>query len=182
MAISNVSATFSVGVSYQAQGAAPGAQYQPTTAQGSPKKNIAFKTGTTSAGQVNEIGSKIFSISATGTTTISLQALTDVLGQTVNLVRIKGLLLQLLSTTDDATNGTACSGVTINATPPSHPFLGFLGGTNPTITLGNGEALAWLTPSANGTAVSGTAYQIEVTNNDATNAAAFQVTILGADA
>ena len=45
MAISNVSATFSVGVSYQAQGAAPGAQYQPTTAQGNPKKNIAFKTG-----------------------------------------------------------------------------------------------------------------------------------------
>jgi hypothetical protein len=181
MAISNVSATFSVGISYQAQGAAPGSQYQPTTAQGNPKKNIAFKTGTTTAGQVNEIASKIFAIAASGTTTISLQSLTDVLGQTVNLVRVKGLLFQLLSTADDSVNGTACSGVTLNATPPSHPFLGFLGGTNPTITLGNGEALAWLSPSANGTGVSGSAYQIEVTNLDSTNAAAFQVTILGAD-
>jgi hypothetical protein len=182
VAISSVSATFAVGVSYQCQGAAPGQQYQPTTAQGNPKKSIAFKTGTTTSGQINELSSKIYAISASGTTTISLQALLDVLGQTVNLVRIKGLLLQLLSTTDDTTNGTACSGVTINATPPSHPFLGFLGGTNPTITLASGEALAWISPGANGTAVAGTNYQIEVTNNDAVNAAAFQITVLGADA
>src|SRR5262245_48340802 len=113
MAISNVSATFSMGVSYQAQGAASGSQYQPTTAQGNPKKNIAFKTGTTVTGQINELASKIFNLAASGTTTINLQSLLDVLGTTAVLVRIKGLMIQLLSATDDPDNGTACSGVTV---------------------------------------------------------------------
>jgi hypothetical protein len=170
-----------MGVSYQAQGAAPGSQYQPTTAQGNPKKNIAFKVGTTAAAQINEVASKIFDISASGTVTVNLQSLLDVLGQTVVLVRVKGLLFQLLSSADDAENGTACTGVTIG-NAGSHPFLGFLGGTTPTITLGNGEALGWLTPSANGDAVSSTVCNILITNNDATNPAAVQVTVLGADA
>jgi hypothetical protein len=181
MSIESVTATFSMGVSYQAQGASPGAQYQPTTAQGNPKKNIAFKTGTTAAGQINEVGSKIFSIVASGTATVNLQALADVLGQSADLVRVKGLMFQLLSATDDSDNGTACSGVTIG-NAGTHPFLGFLGGTTPTITLGNGEALGWLSPSANGLAVSSTVCNILITNNDGSNAAAVQVTVLGADA
>jgi hypothetical protein len=181
VAIESVSATFSMGVSYQAQGSAPGSQYQPTTAQGNPKKNIAFKTGTTASGQINELASKIFPIAASGNTTVNLQALLDVLGQTADLVRVKGLLLQLLSTADDPSNGTACSGVTIG-NAGTHPFLGFLGGTTPTITLGNGEALGWLSPSANGLAVSLTACNLLITNNDGSNAAAVQVTVLGADA
>jgi hypothetical protein len=181
MAINSLSATFSMGISYQAQGAAPGSQYQPTTAQGAPKKNIAFKTGTTTSGQINELASAIFDVTASGTATINLQSLLDVLGQTVTLVRVKGLLFQLLSMADDASYGTACSGVTIG-NAGTHPFLGFLGGTDPTITLGNGEALGWLSPSANGLSVSNTTENILITNTDSTNAAAVQVTLLGADA
>jgi hypothetical protein len=180
VAIASVSATFSMGVSYQAQGAAPGSQYQPTTAQGNPKKNIAFKTGTTTSGQINEVASAIFTIAGSGTHTVDLQSLLDVLGQTVVLVRVKGLLFQLLSTADDSVNGTACSGVTIGAAG-SDPFVGFLGGTNPTLTLGNGEALGWLSPSANGLPITSSTENVLITNNDGTNPAAVQVTVLGAD-
>jgi hypothetical protein len=172
-----------MGVSYQAQGAAPGAQYQPTTAQGNPKKNIAFKTGTTAGGQINELASKIFPIAAgtSSTTTVNLQSLLDVLGQTTSLVRIKGLMFQLLSPADDADNGTACSGVTIgNAGSNANQM--FLGATTHTIVLGNGEAVGWLSPSANGLAVGSTHENVLLTNNDNAVAAAVQVTVLGADA
>lgn len=181
MGISNVTASFSVGVSYQAQGNAPGSQYQPTTAQGNPKKNIAFKTGTTAGGQIDELASQIFNVTASGTVTVNLQSLLDVLGATVSLVRIKGLLFQLLSPADDAANGTACTGVTIG-NAGSDPNQMFLGATTHTILLGNGEAVAWLSPSANGLAVSSGAKNILITNDDGTNAAAVQVTVLGADA
>jgi hypothetical protein len=180
VAIPSVTATFSLGVSYQCQSNPTGSQYQPTTAQGNPKKNIAFKTGTTVTGQVNEVASLIQSVDASGTATINLQSLLDVVGQTTALVRVKGLLFQLLSPLDDSTNGTACSGVTIG-NAGTHPFLGFLGGTNPTLTLGNGEALGWLSPSANGLAVTSTTENILITNNDSVNAAAVQITMLGAD-
>jgi hypothetical protein len=181
VAIANVSATFSMGVSYQCQSNPTGAQYQPTTAQGNPKKNIGFKNGTTASAQINELDSFIQDIIASGTATINLQSLVDVVGQTTTLVRVKGLLFQLLSSTDDPTKGTNCSGVTIG-NAGTHPFVGFLGGTSQTFTLGNGEALGWLSPSANGLAVTSTAENILITNNDGSNAAAVQITILGADA
>src|SRR5438067_880364 len=135
MSISSVTATFSVGVSYQAQGAAPGSQYQPTTARGNPKKNVAFTTGTSAAAKVNELASKIFSVAAGATATIDLRSLLDVLGQTVTLVRVKGLLFQLLSTADDPVNGTACGGVTVG-NAGSSPHALFLGATTHTLVLG----------------------------------------------
>lgn len=181
MAIASVSATFSMGINYQCQGNAEGAAYQPTTAQGNPKKNIAFKTGTTTSGQIDELYSTILSIAASGTQTLNLQSLLDVIGQTTNLVRIKGVLFQLLSTTDDSVNGTACSGVTVgNAGSDPNPM--FLGGGTMTFVLSNGDALGWQTPSANGLTVSSTVKNVLITNNDSVNAAAVQVTILGADA
>jgi hypothetical protein len=181
MSISSITATFAVGVSYQAQGATPGSQYQPTTARGNPKKSVAFTTGTNAAAKVNEIGSKIFSVAASGTATIDLRSLLDVLGQSVTLVRVKGLLFQLLSTTDDPANGTACSGVTVG-NAGSNPNALFLGATSHTIVLGNGEAVAWLSPLAAGLTVDTTHRNVLLTNNDPGVTAAVQITVLGADA
>jgi hypothetical protein len=181
MGLPSVSATFSVGVGYQCQNAAPNSQYQPITAQGNPKKAIGFTTGTNTANQVDELSSKIYSVAAGGTANIDLTALLDVLGNTVSLVRVKGLLFQLLSTADDATNGTACSGVTIG-NAGSNAFQMFLGAQAHTIVLGNGEAAAWLSPSAGGLTVNGTHKIVLITNNDVVNPAAVQVTVLGADA
>jgi hypothetical protein len=181
VAIPNVSATFTMGVNYQCQGAAEGAAYQPLTASGNPKKNIAFKTGTTASGQINELASLIQDVAASGTATVNLQSLLDVVGQTVDLVRIKGLVFQLLSTADDATNGTACSSVTVgNAGTNPHPL--FMNAGTDRFILNNGEAVGWLSPSANGVAVSPTVKNVLITNNDSGNAAAVQITVLGADA
>ena len=117
-------------------------------------------------------------VSGSGT---NLQSLLDVLGQTVSLVRIKGLLFQLLSTSDDQANGTACSGVTVgNAATNANKM--FLGAQSHTLVLGNGEAVAWVSPSAAGLAVDGTHLNVLVTNNDVVNSAAVQVTVLGSDA
>ena len=180
----NLSAAVQIGIpSYQVQFAATGAQYQPTSCTGSPQSRINFVLGTNVANQINEIYSAILSIAASGTSTINVQSLADIWGNTgVSLVRIKGLLFQLLSTAQDPINGTVCSGVTIGQAG-SNPFLMFLTGTTPGMVLGNGEAIGWATPLAAGnTSISGSAKNILITNNDSVNAAAVQVSILGANA
>lgn len=124
----------------------------------------------------NECYSAITTIPAGGTATVNLQSLQDICLQSGLLfVRLKAYLIRLLSVSDDATSGTACSGVTINA---SGTNLNALNGLS-SYALGNGEFLCWATPNAAGITVDGTHFNLEFTNNDVAHAAAVQITLIG---
>lgn len=126
----------------------------------------------------DELISSVISIAASGNTTVALNSLTDMLLQAgVSLARVKGYRVQLLSVADDSVNGTACSSVTVgNAASTPFPFI--LNTATTTFNLGNGEYTEWATPSAAGIVV-GTAINIKLLNNDGSNAAAVQLTLLG---
>jgi hypothetical protein len=109
----------------------------------------------------------------------------------ITLARVKAILIQLLSTSDDATNGTPASSVTINNTATNslsaqthsgwfdNGAEGTTAGSK--FTLHNGAALLYLDPGAAGITVDATHKIINVVNNDSANPAAVQITVWGAD-
>lgn len=145
----------------------------------------SYTLGGNAVGAVNEVATNILSISASGSATLNLQALTDQLGTTsVVLVRLKRYFFWLLSTTDDTVAGTACTQVTIGAAV-TNPNLLNLGGTTPTLILKGGgstttgDKAAYTSSTAAGITVSGTALNVLVTNNDGVNAAAVYYNFAG---
>src|SRR4051794_11020707 len=67
-----------------------------------------------SAGGGDTMVSFIQSVAASGTATIDLSSVTDVINQAAQaFVRLKYIEFRLLSATDDTTNGTAATSVTI---------------------------------------------------------------------
>lgn len=125
---------------------------------------------------INEVAVVIQAVAASGTATINLNALTDVVGLAAVLVRLKSYLFWLLTAADDATNGTSCSSVTVGAAVSNPCTLG-MGGTSPTFTLnggsaGTGDKWGYCTGQAGGITVSGTVKNVLITNNDSVNAAA----------
>jgi hypothetical protein len=132
------------------------------------------------AAQINEIANNILSIAASGNATLNLQSLTDVLGTTgVVLVRAKAWNFVLLSAAQDATNGTACSSVTVQG-GASNPNVLSLGGTSPTYTINNGGCWKHGDGGASGITVNTGLLNVKVVNNDASNAAAVFYEIAGA--
>lgn len=137
------------------------------------------------ANGINEEAVSILTIAASGSATLNLQSLTDVLGTAaVALTKLKKYLFWLLTAADDTVNGTACSSVTIQG-GATNPHTLNLGGTTPTATLYGssttvGDKMGWATNSANGITVSPTACNVKVANNDGTNAAAVLYDVGGA--
>ena len=143
MALTTLSATLSAVFNFQASLAKSG--LTPEQQNTNVGKAMKFSLGT-GALQGQEIYATLLSIAASGNTTIDLQVLQDVCGQTLSFSTVKGFFVWLLSTSDsapDGTAGTACSAVTLGAAA-SNPFLGPLGGTTPTITLPNGSVCMFM--------------------------------------
>ena len=125
----------------------------------------------------DECYSKIITIAASGNTDIDLTSLQDILLQSgLNFARIKAYVIRLLSIADDSSNGTACTGITIDGAGTNLIALPGLGTAQ---TLGNGDFLAWATPNASGTTVDGTHKIIHIVNNDSGHGAAVQLTLVG---
>lgn len=182
MSIPTLNATVQIGTSYNASLTQQGSQYTANSAQGNPAGRQNFTVGTTGSNKINEIYSVILKPAASGNSLLDLTSLADVFGLSLNFARVKAIMFQLLSANQDASNGTACTQITIGAAG-SHPWLMFLGGTTPTVILKNGEMIAWMTPSSDGSVITGGSNNmLLITNNDTVNAAAVQVTLLGADA
>jgi hypothetical protein len=114
---------------------------------------------------------------------------TDVCGQTVNFARVKAIRIQLLNTAQDPTNGTSCSSITIDNTvanalsAQSHSGWFDNAGEATTagskFTLTSGARLTYEAANAAGLVVDGTHKIIKLTNNDAVNAAAIRVVLIG---
>lgn len=146
----------------------------------------SFSTGANVVGGINQEAISILTIAASGSATINLQALTNVLQQaSIVLVRLKKYLFWLLSPNDDSVNGTNCSSVVIQG-GATNPNTLNLGGTAPTLTLtgvptGSGGKIGHADDSAAGIAVSATACNIKIANSDGANAAAVFYNVAGAD-
>lgn len=143
--------------------------------------------GTSAAGNaangLNEMYYAITTIAASGNTSVDLSSFTDILNAAgIVGVRTKFIQIELLSATQDSTNGTAASSITIDNTvtnalsAQSHSGWfdngseGAAGGSK--FTLANGYWLQFGGTNANGVAIDGTHKVIKIVNNDAGVAAA----------
>ena len=132
------------------------------------------------ANGANELACWIQTITASGTATIDLTSLTDILNFTgVALVRLKSFAFWLLGTADDATNGTACSSISIGNAGSNGNALD-MGAVANTRTLLNGDWTAYGTRQAAGKTVDSTHKNVLITNNDGSNAAAVLIALFGA--
>lgn len=133
----------------------------------------------TAASCVNQIVTTVVTPAASGTSNVDFTgSLTNIVGDaTAAMSAVKAILVELISTDQDSTNGTACSSITIgNGT---NPWLAPFGGTG-TYTIKNGGRWFHEDPSAAGLAVTASTGDIlKVLNNDGSNAAYVRITLLG---
>ncbi len=80
------------------------------------QQNYANTIANNALGGADEYFNFLLTISGGASATLDLTTMTNVLQQTsVSIVRVKAYQFQLLDVADDATNGTACSGITYGA-------------------------------------------------------------------
>lgn len=147
--------------------------------------SIVSGSGNTASGIGDQLCSFVTTISASSSTTLDLSSLTNILQQTSQTIaRIKGVLIELLSSAQDATSGTACSSITIGGAASnqwiSQSGSGGPGDASSLWDIPNGEFLAFSCKATTGTVVDGTHKSLKILNNDATYAAGVRITILGA--
>lgn len=119
MAIDELTGSFGAVVTWNARDNLTGDDYNPITNVGQIGKTLAYSSATAVAalGGANQFISYLISITGGSSTTVDLQALTNILNQTgVSLARIKGFMIRLLAVADDATNGTAATSITFGNT------------------------------------------------------------------
>ena len=116
--LDTLSITFKPSINGSAGKTITGAAYPPLGQSVALTKTVGPFTRTlanTAALGADEITSAIFTVAAGGYSTVALNSMTDMLLQSaVSLARVKAYRVQLLSVADDSTNGTACSGLTVN--------------------------------------------------------------------
>lgn len=123
--ISSLTTTISTEVKWTAQNNLTGGAYNPTTNSGDIRKN--YNVGTAAAngasGGADEFFSFQQSVAAGSSATLDLTQMTNILQQaTVNIARIKGYQIRLLSASDDTTISpapTATSTGLVTNNPPS---------------------------------------------------------------
>lgn len=187
MSIDTLTAQLTISASWTAQKNLTGTDYSPTTnASGFNKKqSLGTNANSNTTGGADELISFVSTIANSGNTTIDLTNTTDILSQAnTNLARVKSLVIRLLSTDDDATNGTACTSITIDGSV-SNAFLsgsggkGWLAANTSTLDIPNGGAVAMEFASNTGVLVNSTVKNIKIINNDAGHPAAYQITVMG---
>lgn len=154
----------------------------------------SFTSTGSGANSINQVAVKVYSIGASSSTTIDLSAaIRNVVNASdATFARIKSITITLLTSTTtsgnyDATQGTACTSITIG-NAASNAWIsvsnrGGFGGTTFTFDIPNGGSMSWSVDNANGFAItSGSNCNLKILNNDASVAAAVQLTLLGADA
>jgi hypothetical protein len=154
----------------------------------SPVKKHSYELGA-GADACNRIYAALLTIAGGASTTLDLEALTDVFGDALDFARVKAIRIWLLSATDDAPDGTAdagtaCSGVTVG-NAASNQFAGsgypISDAATGTFTLANGDQFARATGSAGGWVVDATHKNLKVLNNDGAVAAKVWIEMFGAD-
>ena len=199
MALDTLTATFKAQLGWTAQKNITGSDYSANVNSTTIAKSgsIGTSAANAAAGGSDELYSAVTSLSASSSASIDLSSLTDILGQTsIALVRVKAILIRLLSTTDDSVIGTAASSINIDNTVANalsaqsntgwfnnaHEGTATGGAGDATgskFCIPNGGVLSFYTPVAAGVAVDGTHKIIKVTNNDSGVTAKVQITVVG---
>lgn len=157
--------------------------------QNAQQPSSTFALGTAAAnaavGGSDELYFAVLSIAGSGTQTLDLTSLSDVLSASFSFARLKFLRFKLLGSgefaPDGLTAGTACSSVTIGGAG-SNANLMFMNSSTPTFVLNGGvagEAITWESPTAAGKVVDSSHKNILVTNNDSGNTAKIVVYFVG---
>lgn len=181
MAIDTLSARLNQTLSWTAQDDLTGDEYNPVQNQGNLSKNLSL--GTTSnnnqAGGADQLVSYIATVAANSNSTIDLTSLTNILQQTSqSFARLKGAQIRLLSTSDDATNGTNCTSITVGNASANQCNLNL--STNATMTIYSGGAWMYFDPTAAGfVAVNSSQKNLYIVNGDANVAAKVMVSLFG---
>lgn len=158
---------------------------QPYSQSDNVQTSYEFGTGAANnaVGGADEVVSFIQAIAAGGTATINLQSITNILQQSgVALARLKGYKIRLLAASGkgaiDSVNGTACSSITVGGGANANTLEMNAAGT---LTINSGGSHPHFDPSAAGfSVITSSNRNILITNNDGSNAAAVQVTLIGA--
>jgi hypothetical protein len=131
-------------------------------------------------GGSDELYAAVLSIAASGSTTITITNLVDVVNQTgMAFARLKFWRFHLLSPSDNPAVGTICSSVTVG-NAASHPFAFNMNSGADTFIINNGSFQEYGDPGATGfTVTASTNDQIKIVNNDSVNAAAVLVILCG---
>jgi hypothetical protein len=88
-------------------------------------------------------------------------------------------MIELLSVAQDATNGTACTSITLGAAA-AHPWVGGPFTGTDTYTIFNGGKWIHVSESNAAMAVSsGVSDQLKVVNNDGAHTAAYKISLFG---
>ncbi len=175
------SAQATVGLTYNVVGPVSGPDYRGNVSIGTPQLGVSYTLGADVAKKINLVYSKIVTLGTSANTTLNLTSLQGVDGSTINFARVLAWCIRLLSATDDPTNGTACSGITVgNAV--SNAFLFNTWSAAATQVLGNGEGMAFASPNAAGYTVGGSNENVKLANNDGAVTAAIEISFFGADA
>lgn len=181
--------TFQANLSLQCSQTLASTNSNLTTLQINPTVQGLAKFTSTGAGAnaINQGNTKLYSISASSSTTIDLSAaITNfVNSSTATFTRVKIIIIRLLSTTDDSVNGTAAASITFG-NAASNQFVsqsgsGFLLSTTGTYDVPNGGGHAFWCSNANGVVIDGTHKSLKILNNDAGVAATVELTLVGAD-
>ena len=181
-ALSSLEFKFRPARDFTSKAAKTGSAYNDITLKASltaPVVELGTAIANASVGGSDQMISKIYTATASGTASIDLTTFTDVLERSAgSFARIKYIEFWLLSTTDDTTNGTACSSVSIGNAASNANVL-YMGGATETTKLYNGDIICYASRKAAGLTVDSTHKAILVTNNDGAVAMALQVTIVG---
>lgn len=185
--ISSLTGAIKASSNWTAQQNQTGQDYNPTTNAGTINKSYTLGTANANnaAGGADEFISFLIgggSIAASGSATVDLTSLTNIVGTAaVSLARVKGYMIRLLSASDDATYGTACSSITVGNNASNANTLEF-GTGNPTFTfnVNNGGCHVHFDTTAAGMVIVDSTHKIiKIVNNDGSNAAGVQITLFG---
>ncbi len=146
------------------------------------QNNLQQAYGTDAAnaavGGADEYFNFLINLTSSGSSTLDLTTMTNVLGQaSVSIARIKAYQFQLLSVAQDATNGTACTSIAIGNAATLGQLLN-LDDSTATFTVFTGGSWAYSDQTAGGFAVSGSTKNLKFLNNDSGHAAAIRVQII----
>lgn len=178
--ISNSNFTFQVTVT--ALNPVVGSNNSPISGGTNSKKSQTFGTsiGNTSLGGADEFVALVGAIGASGSVTVNLSSITNILQQTgVGLVRVKGWALRNLSTLDDSVNGSNASSFLFGGSAPGQ-FTFNLSGASAGMTVYNGGVQPYFDQQNGGFTITPvTNDKIKVLNNDTINAGGYEVDLFG---
>jgi hypothetical protein len=148
-------------------------------------KQMTFTLGV-GASQCNQYYRALLSIAGGGNTTIDLTSFANAVGDAASsFTRVKAVRIRLLSTADDATNGSAASSITVgnNAADDwtSQGGSGGFGTAASTFVVPNGGFFEFGVPNTAGIPVDATHKIIKIANNDGAVAAKVEVMIIGGE-